>query len=241
MKTWAKVGIGCLVALLAACIVMAGLFIFAGSWVKHQINRFSGGAADMASNVKAIEQLDKSYPFTAPENGEVDEARLRAYIAVTGRIKQAMNPYADWIKQHQHKSGETGDWSDVKKAMTMTAALTAAMKKGLEEEHMGSAEYHWIENAMREASSEPPASGGGDQAQRKMIQDSIEVLEAQMSAPGLSESDREALQGQVDKLKGQMAELGGDQQVSHNRALYEKYEAQLKANDLREFEGLNIH
>jgi hypothetical protein len=241
MKTWAKVGIGCLVALLAACIVTIVLFVFAKSWVTHQLNRFTGGAADMANNVKAIEQLDKSYPFTAPENGEVDEARLRAYITVTGEIKKAMNPYADWIKKHQQKSGEKGDWSDVKKAMTMTAALTAAMKKGLEEEHMSSAEYHWIENAMREASLEPPPSGSGDDAQRQMIEGSIQVLESQMGNPALTESDREALQGQVDRLKAQMAQVSGGGQVSHNRALYEKYEPQLKANDLREFEGLNIH
>jgi hypothetical protein len=188
MKTWAKAGLGCLVVLVAACIVSIALFFFAGKWALKQINRFTGGAAQMAENVKALSELDQKYPFTPPENGEVNETRLRAYIAVCAQVKPVMEPYAGWLKEHEAAKGkEKGGWQDIKKAVTLSTEITAAMRKALEAEQMGPAEFRWIQNAMKKAASEGGAAGG---------------------------------------------------QVSPNRALYEKYAGQLKANDLQQFGAL---
>ncbi len=237
MKTWAKLGLGCLVVLVAACIVSIALFFFAGRWVKNQVNRFTGGAAQMAENVKALSELDQKYPFTAPENGEVSEARLQAYIAVCAQVKPVMEPYAGWLKEHEAAKGkEKGGWQDVKKAMTLSAEITAAMSKALEAEHMGPAEFHWIQNAMKQAASEGGTSGGN--GERQMLEGSIQVLESQLQNPGLSEADRQKLQGQLDQQKTQLEGLAAGGQVSPNRALYEKYADQLKANDLQQFGAL---
>jgi ribosomal protein L24 len=236
MKTWAKIGIGCLVVLVAACVISAVVLVVAGKGIKGWFNKWSGGAADMAKNVQAIQKLDKEYAFTPPADGDVDEARLQAYIGVCSDVKAAMAPYAGWIKAHQGK--QKGDWGDVKKAMSMTNDLTAAMLKGYEQYHMGPQEFHWIESAMRQAGREQ-GSGKMPEAQQQMIQSSIQVLEEQMNAPGTSEADKAKLQEQVDKLKSQLSEVGGTE-VSHNRALYEKYEAQLKENDLEQFGDVNI-
>jgi hypothetical protein len=241
MKTWAKVGIGCLVVLLAACVISIVMFIFAGAWVKGQINKWTGGVGDMAADAKAIEKIEKEHPFTPPADGQVDEARLQAYIAICGQVKEAMAPYDAWLKEHERKGGEQkkGDWGDVKTAMKMTSALMGSMRKGMEEHQMSSQEFHWIEGAMREASMEVGSGAGADDSQRTMIEDSIKDLESQMAAPDLGEEDRTNLQGQVNSLRSQLAELGAGEK-SHNRELFEKYAAQLKATDLKEFGNVQI-
>jgi hypothetical protein len=240
MKTWAKVGIGCLVVLLAACVISIVMFVFAGAWVKSQINKWTGGVGDMAADAKAIEKIEKEHPFTPPAGGQVDEARLQAYIAICGQVKEAMAPYEGWLKEHESKAGEKkGDWGDVKTAMKMTSALMGSMRKGMQEHQMSSQEFHWIESAMREASMEVGSGAEAGGSQRTMIEDSIKDIESQMAAPGLSEEDRANLQGQVNSLRSQLAELGAGEK-SHNRELFEKYAAQLKATDLKEFGNVQI-
>ena len=242
MKTWAKVGIGCLVVLLAACVVSAVMFIFAGAWVKGQINKWTGGVGDMAADAKAIEQIQKEHPFTPPADGQVDEARLEAYIDICRQVKEAMAPYEGWLKEHEAKAGEQkkGDWGDVKTAMKMTSALMGSMRKGMEAHQMSSQEFHWIENAMREASMEVGSGAGSDDSQRTMIEGSIQDLESKMAEPGLTQEDKAKLQEQVDGLKGQLAGLGAGEK-SRNRELFEKYAAQLKATDLKEFGNVQIN
>ncbi len=243
MKTWAKIGIGCLVVILAACVISAIALIFAGKQIRSWVNGLTGGAGDMAANVKAIQKLDEQYPFTEPADGQVTEDRLKAYIAVCAKVKPVMEPYAGWIKSHQQNRDQKGNWGDVKKAMTMTAQLTAAMKVGLEENKMGPKEFHWIENAMRQALLEAgyATGGGGDDAQQKMIRDSIKDYQEKLANPSLTPEEKAGLQEQLDKLKAQEAEAaGGSGEVSQNRKLFEKYAAELKANDLQEYGGLTV-
>ena len=71
-----------------------------------------------------------------------------------------------------------------------------------------------------------------------MLDGSIQVLESQLQNPGLSEADRQKLQGQLDQQKTQLEGLAAGGRVSPNRALYEKYADQLKANDLQQFGAL---
>ena len=236
MKTWAKFGVGCLVVLLAVCIISAVAAIFAGKQIKGWINSATGGASDMAANIKVMDQLNKDYPFTAPESGDVDDARLQAYIAVATGVKVAMAPYEGWIKTHESQH-DKGDWKDVKKALTMSAELVAAMRKGLEEQKMSSKEFHWMKQAMRSASRESGGEGATD-AQRQMVESSVKVLEEQLNEPHATPESRAQIQEQIDKLKATLSEAGGP--VSPNRGLYLKYEKELRACDLEEFGNVNV-
>lgn len=243
MKTWAKIGIGCLIVILAACVISAVAAIFAGKQIKGWINRVSGGAGDMAANVKAMDKLNEQYPFTEPADGQVTEDRLQAYIAVCAKVKPVMEPYAGWLKEHQKNKDQKGNWGDVKKAMGMTSQLMAAMKTGLEENKMSPKEFHWIEGVMRQALLETgyAAGGAGDEAQKQMIQSSIKEYEEKLANPALGAEEKAGLQEQLDKLKAQEAEAaGGSGEVSQNRKLFEKYAAELKANDLQEYGGLTV-
>lgn len=235
MKTFAKIGVGCLVVLILCCLIGIVAVVYSGKKVTDLLGGI-GGARQMAKDIKAMEQLQKDYPFTPPESGDVDESRLQAYIAVATGVKAAMAPYEGWIKTHENKH-DKGDWKDVKKALSMTAELVAAMHKGLSEHQMNSKEFRWIEQRMKAASRESGGEAATD-AQRQMVDSSVKVLEEQMNAPGSTPESKTQLQEQIDKLKATLAEAGGP--VSANRALYLHYEKELQACDLTEFGDIKV-
>jgi hypothetical protein len=235
MKTFAKVGVGCLVVLILCCLIGIVAVVYSGKKVTDLLGGI-GGAKQMAKDIKAMEQLEKDFPFTPPESGDVEEPRLQAYIAVATGVKTAMAPYESWIKTHEGKH-DKGDWKDVKKALSMTAELVAAMHKGLFEQQMNSKEFHWIEQSMRTASRESGGAQATD-AQREMVGSSIKVLEEQMGAPGATPESKAQIQEQIDKLKATLEEAGGP--VSANRALYLRYEKELQACDLAEFGNIKL-
>ncbi len=236
MKTWAKVGLGCLVVLLLCCIIGIVASVITGKGLMSLFGGI-GGAKQMAQDIKAIEKFDKENPFTPPEDGNVDEARLQAYIAAATKVKAAMAPFDSWIKEHKGKH-EKGQWKDVKDALTMTATLMKSMKEGFEEAKMSSTEFHWIEAQMRAASRETGGPGPTD-AQRKMVDESVVVLEEQMNLPSTTPDAKTQLQAQIDKLKATLEEGGGP--VSHNKALYLKYQKELQDCDLQEFSDVKVN
>jgi len=237
MKTWAKIGVGCLVVLLLFCILAIVGGLITGKKLTDLVGGI-GGARQMAKDVKALEQLDKTYDFTPPEDGNVSEERLQGYITAATRVKQAMAPYQGWLKEHEAKGhDQKGDWKDVKKALTLSATLVSAMRQGLEDAKMSSREFRWIEGEMKAASHESGGEGPTD-AQRQMVESSVKVLEEQMNAPNTTAEAKAQIQGQIDRLQATLAEAGGP--VSNNRALYLKYQEELVACDLDEFSGIKV-
>jgi hypothetical protein len=165
----------------------------------------------------------------------VDEARLQGYIAVASGMKTAMAPFEEWIKTR--KKNEKGDWKDVKEALKMSAEFVGAMTKGLEDQKMGSLEFHWIEGKMRDAQRE--GGSGPSEAQKEMVNSSVQVLEQQMNQPGTTDEARAQIQEQIDKLKATVDQSGGEG-ASNNRQLYLKYETELKNCDLSEFGDIKM-
>jgi hypothetical protein len=242
MKTWAKLAVGCLVVILLFCVLSVAAMFFMPHLFKGLWNRFGGGAALMTKNIQAIQETDKSFPFSEPESGDVDEGRLQAYIAVASGVKTAMMPFEEWIKTHQKngkgETGEKGDWKDVKEALQMSAALLGAIKTGLEEQKMGSKEFHWIEGKMGEAQRE--GGSGPSEAQKQMVDSSVQVLEQQMNQPGTTDEAKAQIQEQVDRLRATVDQSGGEG-ASNNRQLYLKYETELKNCDLSEFGEFKVN
>lgn len=148
MKTWAKAGIGCLAILLILCCVSAVLFLFAGAWAKHQIGRWTGGALGFGDDVQAMQALDRRYPFTPPASGAIDDARLRVYLSVCAQAEPVIQPYERYMRNRQ---GQDQTFKDLEKIAEMTAAVTAALRKGLEANGMGPSEFAWINQMLVQA------------------------------------------------------------------------------------------
>jgi hypothetical protein len=157
MKTWAKVGIGCLAVLLVSCCIAGVVFIFAGAWVKSRVEKFAGTALGFGDNVQAMQQLDRKFSFTPPEGGALDEGRLRDYLSVCAHVKKTAAPYEAYAQAHQ---GEKKDLRDVPKLVEMTNQVTESMRQALEANRMSPSEFYWIRMALMEAEG-----GSGPNAQ----------------------------------------------------------------------------
>lgn len=224
-----KIAIGCLIALVVACIIAAVVVFFLG---KAGWNVFGGVAKDAI----AIQKLDQTYPYTEPSDGAVPEERLLAYIAVCGKAKPAVEQLRAFSKEHEGK--QEGSWSDAKEALKITTGITTAIRQGLEEHQMPPREFHFIANAMRQASFEAEGAGEGgslDEAQRAMKEGMIQNLEGLLASPGLPDDQRVEIQSQIDVLR---QELEGAGSADPNVALFRKYAEQLEQVDLEGLEGV---
>jgi hypothetical protein len=231
-----KIAIGCLIALVVACLISAAVMVVGGAWVKSKVGGLMGGFMDTGKNAQAIQKLDQTYPFTAPADGQVTEDRLVAYIAVCAKAKPIADQFRDFEKT---KSGENkGDMKAVSDAAKLMGDLTGAIRQGLEEQKMGPREYHFIGGQMRMAAGTAPEEGGGQplgEAQRQTKETMLKNLEGLLATPNLPQAQREEIQGQVDQIKG---ELGQSQPANPNQALYLKYKDRLKQVDLQGLEGV---
>lgn len=224
-----KIAIGCLVALLVACVVAAVVLFFVG---KAGWNIFGGVAKD----AMAIQKLDETYKFSEPADGLVQEERLQAYIEICALVKPEVEKLQAFSKSRE--GAKEGSWSDAKDALRLTTGLTTAMRKGLEEQKMSPTEFHFVGNAMRSARIAVESSGEGqtlDAAQRKAKEEMIASFEGLLANPGLPQEQRDEIQGQLDQIR---QELEAAPEVDPNGALYLKHRERLDAVDLEGMEGV---
>ncbi len=234
MKTWAKIAVGCLIVLVVLCLVLAGTFIFAGAWLKSKLGGLFGGAYDTGKNIAAIQKLNEQYPFREPADGGLREDRLQAFLAVNQQVKTVAGPLKADLES---KGGEKPGMEEVKKAAAATAAITGALKTGLEAAKMSPAEYRWIAATAYEAleSAGGAVSGGdlqGQEGLQAMAQASIEVLQSQLNDPSLTAEQRQALEQQIAEIQAQSGQAPTGQPTG-NAALVEQYRSQLEATDVR--------
>jgi hypothetical protein len=224
-----KIAIGCLVALLLACIVAIVVMVFVG---KGAWNIFGGVAKD----AMAIQKLDETYKFSEPSDGLVPEERLEAYIEVCALVRPEVEKLQAFSKSRE--GAKEGSWSDAKDALKLTTGLTTAMRKGLEEQKMSPAEFHFVGNAMRSARIAVESAGEGqtlDPAQRKMKEEMLARIEGILANPSLPQEEREENQRMVDQIR---QELEATPDVDPNGALYLKHRERLDTVDLEGMEGV---
>ena len=224
-----KIAIGCLVALLLACVVAAvvAFFAFRAGW-----NIFGGVAKDAI----AIQKLDETYRFEEPPDGQVPEERLMAYLAVCELAKPEVEKLQAFGKSHE--SGKEGSWSDAKDALKLTTALTGAMRRGLEAQKMSPKEFHFVGNAMRSARIAAESAGEGQALspeERKVKEDMVKNFEGLLSNPDLPLEQKEDIRGQMDQLR---QELESTPQLDANAQLYLRHKDRLDAADLEGMEGV---
>ena len=226
MKTIAKVGVGCLVALLLVCLVGAGVFFFAGNWVRSKAKGVFGDFVAVQKSAEAGQKLNEKYPFTEPADGAVTEDRLEVYLSVCGEIKPAADRYEAWVRSKQgHKQG---DFKDAKEAMNLTAGVMEAAANAMDRHAMSPREFLWIQSAMSEAAAAPKGPSLTEGQQQL-----IRVLQSQVDNPDTPEDQREQLRGQIEQIRG---EAGAEAAPSGpNAELYARY-----ADRLREAEPTGL-
>ncbi len=237
MKTWAKVAIGCLVVLLILCIVLAVVFFVGGSWLKNKVGGFFGGAVKAGQNITAIKKLDAQYPFSEPQNGVMSEERLKAFIGVCQKVKEAAGPYQQQLEEMQQNSGGK-DMAQATKMIEAASAISTALKDGLEAAKMSPSEYRWLQNTAYSALESGGESGGnleGQEGFQAMTKASIDVLESQINDPATTPEQKQALEEQVAQLKEQLGTQPSGAGESGNTALANRYKEQLESFDVRSF------
>ncbi len=130
------------------------------------------GWATIAKNVavlawrgNAVTSLARRTPFTPPSDARVSEQRLEAYLQVCDRIKRFGDRIDEWEAAHSDgrrvafKGGAAG----------LVETYLREFHLALEQQHMGPAEFAWIEGRMRQArgpaSEAAPAANGALYAQ----------------------------------------------------------------------------
>ncbi|MEW6758140.1 MAG: hypothetical protein AB1347_07965 [Acidobacteriota bacterium] len=221
MKSGARIALGVLGILLAVCVLSAvGFFV---SDTGKKVMGFSGKVMKIAGTGKGLERLEKTHPFTRPESGEVEEARLEAYLRVCEAVKPEADAYSEWLKAHEGVQGRKEGFETAQQAVEGVQKVLGAYVAALEKESMGPGEFRFIQRAMEEAEESLPKGSGSD-LERALLRD----LEEAAGLPGLSSGERSALQAKAARYR---AALGmGEEGLTGNAALYAKYRDRLEAS-----------
>jgi HAMP domain-containing protein len=243
-KVLVGVGIGCGVLVLLG-IIGVGV---AGFWAKRTLGGVVEAGQQMQAQQQEMAQLNQSYPFTPPPEGEVlvlQEARLNDYFA----IREATLPL---FKQFEEKSKglQQNQEANVSDAIQATSLLAEFMTKtrgayieNLKKHSMSPKEFMSISVAIY-SSFMADSVGQLNKAmagQRESIEKAREELETKLSDESLSGDERDMLEQQRDALQAQldaMDENGaagmphvderGQEVASVNVKLLEKFKARIE-------------
>lgn len=241
-KVLVGVGIGC------GSLVLLGLIAMGVGawWLKRQVGDSVSTMMEAGQKMEALGQelteLDKSYPYTPPPEGEVlaiSEARLLDYLAVR---ETALPVYAEFEKKAEEldKMGDS-DKPDLKAAMQATGMVTELLMKvqgayieGLKKHGMSPTEFRTITQTLYSSA----VTGAVDQAQQLGAQAREEALaqvRKQLEDESLSEEQRTALEEQEQQLLEAQEALPEAESLSEeskvavaaNMALMEKHQERI--------------
>ncbi|MEJ2367630.1 MAG: hypothetical protein P8Z49_04580 [Acidobacteriota bacterium] len=226
MKTGAKVGIGCLVALavLVAALVVGGIWWVnsptGAGWIRR-VHTLKAGA-------ESLKSLNRQYAFTPPADGRVTETRLKDYLAICKELKPKLAPDEQWLRAHQNQQG---DLKDAKKGIDIVSHAMVEFAGALKSKKMSPAEFTWIQDQMQDAAREAA------KAVSSPLQKRIAELKAQLQYKGLTAAQRGDLEQKLDQAQKESKQQPASE-LSHNAVLYQKYQGELNASDLGYFTGM---
>jgi len=230
MKTGAKIAIGCLAALVVACLVSALALIFAGAWVKQKAGDFIGGAFEVGVESQALERLNREHAFSAPADGAVREGRLLAYLEICSEIRPSFERLESLGGTME--DAEDPSFSDIGRMAGDVADLTGeflrTLRESLEREQMSPGEFQFISRAMLEAGR---AEAEEDPSVVRSCRTMIQSLEAELGSPSLSPEERAEREEEIRRWTERLeaAEAGGG---NPNAALFRKYRDRIEDLDL---------
>jgi len=210
MGTGAKIAIGCGIAVLVTGTAVVVGIVGLGMWGKSKLDAL---AADQ-KEVEALEKKADANPFTAPEDGVVQEPRLVKFIEARQRVFPIYEKYqGEFASLHDiDKKKEQPDFSDVSKAVKAAAGLLELRKahlQALADIGMSREEYRYLVQAVYQSWW------------------AAEIEKSTGKTPGENS-------GQVE------SPTGGLDVPPANIALFRRYEADIKKYAMTGLEALNF-
>jgi hypothetical protein len=236
MTTGAKIAIGCLVALLAAGVVVVVVIGAGAYWAKGKIDEVGGDISARTSEITSYEEKANANPFSRPEDGVVEEARLLKFLEVRREVFTVYEKH----KAHFEGMDERKDvgLSDIVKFGGLVADIKLAQAKGLAAVGMNETEYAFmIESIYKSAwasgfqkeTGKPLSEYAQDalkQAQEAARQAADATEKAGVpGAEGIAPEDLEKIQREVDDASSSLHSLDVPEA---NIELFRKHEAEIK-------------
>ena len=236
MSTGAKIAIGCAVALLAAGIVVVVVLGAGAFWLKGKAQEVGGNISARTTEIAEYDKKANANPFTRPEDGVVEEARLLKFLEVR---RQVFTVY------EQHKADFEGldkkkdaGFSDLVKFGGLVADIKLAQAKGLAAAGMNETEYAFmIESIYKSAWASSFEKDTGKQLSeyaKDAVQQAKEAARQGTEAAkkagvpgatGVSQEDLDKIQKEVDDASSSLHSLDVPKA---NIELFRKHEAEIK-------------
>lgn len=211
MTTGGKIAIGCGIAVVVAGIA-AVVTIGAGAWwLKGKVEETTGDLAKRTEELEAYERKANANPFSEPDDGVVQEARLLKFLDVRRQVYavyEAHRPEFEAMKERKDAS-----ISDVMKVGGFMLDARLALVKALAEVGMSEDEYHFIVRQVYQSAWTAAAQAESGKRTADAIRDAARQATDEEAAGALEE-----LGEQAERLEAPPA----------NVELFRKYEAELK-------------
>jgi hypothetical protein len=263
MSTGAKIAIGCGVVVVVIGLAFAVGVVGLGFWAKGKVDALQADTKEMGE----LEKKADANPFEAPADGVIAEARLLKFLEAR---KQVFPVYDQYRAQFEHlqkmdkEKKKDANLDDVGKALGAVGGLLELRKahlRALAEAGMSQAEYRYLVQAVYQSAwaAELEKSTGktleeNKQASEEAMKQAARALEQQSQQPidpslppeaqkALREAQEQARQSQ-QQLEKAAREAGqampGVDVPAANRALFRKYEADIKQYAMTGLEGLGF-
>ena len=250
MGTGQKIALGCGCLVLAVGAVGMGVVAYGTYWAKGKIKQ-AGGVLDKynakAEEIASYQKRANAHPFTAPDDGLINEPQLRKFLDVRKDIFTVYEQHKPEFDDLGRRTKDKKDlsFSETIEASGQLASLVADIKlaeaKALAGFGMSEAEYRYVQMAVYKTAwaSEAQKSFGKNPSQaiaestKQMHGGVNQAMEAARKADveGASQSN----QADVDKTEEAVQQMG--QAMSEgmkalevpkaNVELFRKYEAEI--------------
>jgi hypothetical protein len=236
-KVLIGVGIGCGVLVLAGI----GVAVAGALWAKSKVEETTAGFERVSEQQEALAELEKSFPFEAPDEDELlqlDPKRLEAYFAIREEALPVFQRFEEKGKAFEQKHGKNDPNSPnlgaALEAVGLMGQLVADTRasyiESLQKHRMSPREFHAITGALYSTYVAGAMQGlqAATASQRATLEKGVETLDAQLESEKLSDEERTSLQTQRDALQAQLD--AAEQMVAEQKPTSEKSQAALTAN-----------
>ena len=238
MSTGAKIAIGCVVALLAAGIVVVVVLGAGAYWAKGKIEEVGGNISARTAEITDYSKKANANPFTRPADGVVEEARLLKFLDVRRQVFAVYEQHkADF--EGMEKKKEAG-FSDLMKFGGLVADIKLAQAKGLAAAGMSETEYAFMIESIYKSGW---ASGFEKETGKQLSQYAEDALKQAKEAarvpgaPGVSPEDLDKIQKEVDDASSSLHSLDVPKA---NIELFRKHEAEIKKYSMGGLEMIGL-
>ncbi len=245
MKTIAKVGIGCGVALLLGMTAGIVMFIGGAYWVKGKVEKVAGDE----KKIEALkQQAAQAAPFTRPADGVIQEARLVKFIEIRKSVYAVYEKHKSEIDAVGKR--DKANMSDVMSAFSWIAEIRRTQAEAQAASGMGDDEYRFmVEQVYKSAWAAEIAKSTGGKTASEATGEAMEQMAQALKQAETQMQDATAEQkAQMKEALAQARDSAASAEKSAealdvpkaNLELFRKYEADIKKYSMNGLELLGL-